>query len=442
MVNCTPTVVTIEQILGNQTNSLGGASENGSIFNPGITSLYGPDNTPSWLTPSASTPSGWVSPGPSCSITNVQGQVVSAFVQIDGVQRSYRTEASLNTAFTQINGGTAYGTDPQSDTSFNILTPGYGSCSSTNTTACMHSLNAQIDRDWKAAGYCGTNTACDNNTLVSETAAYKSSIDVQGFLFWNPTSSNSSEHNFSGWELHPLTAWRISNTSSDYALSANPGPLPVVVGQSTSTVVSIDTFNLFTGNVSLAATISISPNSSGPVPTADLTPATVFIEAGGTGTSTLTVATSPSTNGNYTVTVTGSNGTLSRSVNVGIYVTDFGITSSPASLSVAVASSGQSTVSLSGINGFSGNVSLTAQISPSSTTGDLSPAEPTASLSSSTVSLTPGRAGTVTLTVSTSLFTLPGTYTVTVTAVSSGVTHATTVTITVTLAGVPVGGFP
>src|SRR5690348_14184872 len=104
MVNCTPTVVTIEQVLGNQTNALGGASENGSIFNPGTSSPLGPSNAASWLTASSSTPPGWIAPGPSCTITNSQGQVVSAFVQINGVQRSYRSETNYNDKFVPING--------------------------------------------------------------------------------------------------------------------------------------------------------------------------------------------------------------------------------------------------------------------------------------------------------------------------------------------------
>jgi hypothetical protein len=440
MVNCTPTVVTIEQVLGNQTNALGGASENGSIFNPGTSSPLGPSNAESWLIASSSTPQGWIAPGPSCTITNSQGQVVSAFVQINGVQRSYRSEQNYNRMFMPINGGANYATGSQSDTTFNILTPSYGPCTSTNTTDCMHNLSATIDHDWKAAGYCGPNTACDNNTLVSETAAYKSLIDVQGFLVWNPNSSNSSDHNFSGWELHSVTAWRISNTSSDYTLSANPNPLAVAVGRSASTVVSVDTFNLFTGNVSFTSTVSASLNSSGPAPTTVLTPTTLFIKPGGTGSSTLNVTAATTTTGNYTVAVSGSNGTISRTVHVAVYVTDFGIVANPSSLNVSVGSSGQSTISLSSINGFTSNVSLTIQVTPASTTANLSPALPTATLSSSVVSLAPRITGSLNLTVSTSLLTLPGTYTVSITAVGNGVSHTSTITVAVTVAGLAVGG--
>src|SRR5438309_10730453 len=50
-VNCTPTLVTVEQIVGNQTGPQGGATHGGSVFNPGITSTDGPANSDSWLTP-------------------------------------------------------------------------------------------------------------------------------------------------------------------------------------------------------------------------------------------------------------------------------------------------------------------------------------------------------------------------------------------------------
>ena len=33
-------------------------------------------------------------------------------------------------------------------------------------------------------------------------------IDVQGFVFWDPGHVDASWHSFSGWELHPLAAWR------------------------------------------------------------------------------------------------------------------------------------------------------------------------------------------------------------------------------------------
>lgn len=35
-------------------------------------------------------------------------------------------------------------------------------------------------------------------------------IDIQGFVFWDPAHTQARYHSFSGWELHPLTAWRLA----------------------------------------------------------------------------------------------------------------------------------------------------------------------------------------------------------------------------------------
>src|SRR5947209_46064 len=435
-VNCTPTLVTVEQIVGNQTGPQGGATLGGSIFNPGITSPYGPDNTKRWLTPSSSTPPGWTSPGPSCTITNANGQIVSAFVQVNGVQRGYRAEEDWNTSFMPINGGSQYLNGRQSDSTFNILTPGYGPCDSTNTTGCMHQLHAEIDHDWKGASYCGPNTACDNNTLVGQTAAYKSLIDIQGFVFWDADHLNESDHSFSGWELHPLTAWRISNSPADFGLSANPNSLSVLASQSASSTITVNTFNLFSGNITFSTVVSAASSAVGPSPTATMTPSSVIVASGGIANSNLTVTTAASSLGNYTVLVSGTNGTVTRTVSVSVNIGDFSVAPSPASLSISIGSSGTSTLTLTSINGFSGGVGLSAQVTPASLTAGLSPSNPSTSLAPSAMNLKPQSTGSSTLTVSASLLTTPGTYSVTITATSGTVSHTTQVTVTVTVAGI------
>jgi hypothetical protein len=35
-------------------------------------------------------------------------------------------------------------------------------------------------------------------------------LDVQGFVFWDPAHVNDAWHQYSGWELHPVAAWRYS----------------------------------------------------------------------------------------------------------------------------------------------------------------------------------------------------------------------------------------
>src|SRR5205823_13872477 len=95
-------VVTIEQVLGSQTNSMGGATQNGSMFNPGITSPVGCAKR--WLTPGP-TPPGWVSPGPPCTLTSAKGQAVSAFVGIHHIQRTYLKIEGYGIHYDPVNGG-------------------------------------------------------------------------------------------------------------------------------------------------------------------------------------------------------------------------------------------------------------------------------------------------------------------------------------------------
>ena len=438
-VNCTPVLVTIEQLIGNQSSPLGGATQSGSMFNPGITSPYGPENTKRWLTPTSSTPHGWISPGPPCTFTNANGQVVSAFVQINNVQRGYRNEEDWNNTFMPVNGGTKYPNGPQSDSTFNVFTPGYGICNSTNTTGCMHNIHVEIDHDWKGASYCGPYTACDNNTLVGQTTAFLTGLDVQGFVFWDSDKVNASDHNFSGWELHPLTAWKVPYWAPDFHLSANPSSMTVLAGQPGTSTITVNTFMLFAGNVSFSTAISPNSNVSkvGPTPVATMTPSSVVLPSNGffIANSQLTVASTVPSAGNYTVVVRGTSGNLTRTVSVVVNIMDFSISANPTSLSMSVGSSGTSTLTLTSINGFTGNLSLAAQVTPTDLTAGISPVAPSTSLSSTALSLQPNGTTSATLTVSASLLTTPGTYTVTITASNGTVSRTTTVMVTVTVLG-------
>src|SRR5207249_536452 len=174
----------------------------------------------------------------------------------------------------------------------------------------------------------------------------------------------------------------------------------------------------------------------GSSPTATMTPSSVIVASGGIASSKLTVTTAASSLGNYTVLVTGTSGNLTHFVAISVDIGDYGIVASPSSLSISVGSSGTSTLTLTSINGFSGGVGLSAQVTPTSLTAGLSPSNPTASLAPSVVNLQPRGTGSSTLTVSASLLTTPGTYTVTITATSGTVSHTTLVTVTVTVAGI------
>jgi subtilase family serine protease len=101
---------------------------------------------------------------------------------------------------------------------------------------------------------------------------------------------------------------------------------------------------------------------------------------------------------------------------------DYSLSASPSSLSVAQGSSGTSTITVTGINSFSGSVSLTASGLPSGVTASFSPASAT---TTSTLTLTASSTATV------------GSATVTITGTSGSLVHTTTVALTITAVAAP-----
>jgi len=56
-------------------------------------------------------------------------------------------------------------------------------------------------------------------------------IDVQGFIYWDAGTLNANWHQFSGWELHPLTAWKFSSSSPPVPFSVSASPANPQVGE-------------------------------------------------------------------------------------------------------------------------------------------------------------------------------------------------------------------
>ena len=116
---------------------------------------------------------------------------------------------------------------------------------------------------------------------------------------------------------------------------------------------------------------------------------------------------------------------------------DFTISPSATSLTTIQGSSATSTLTLTSVSGFSGSVSLAAEVSPSG---------PQLSLSPTSVSLSVGGSASSTLTVSTSssgYYSTPvalGNYTMNVTASSGSLSHSTTVTLSVSSTSSPPNG--
>jgi hypothetical protein len=202
---------------------------------------------------------------------------------------------------------------------------------------------------------------------------------------------------------------RFVGQQSDFTLATSPASQSVVQGGSASYSVSITPVNGFAGQVSLSvsglpsgASATFSPNPSG-------------------SSSTLSVSTNAATApGTYPLTITGtgpgSTHTTSVSLVVNAAAPDFTLATSPASQSVVQGRSASYSVSITPVNGFAGQVSLSVGGLPSGASATFSP-NPSGSSS--------------TLSVSTSLSTPTKNYTLTIAGMSGNLTHRVSIQLLV-----------
>jgi hypothetical protein len=191
--------------------------------------------------------------------------------------------------------------------------------------------------------------------------------------------------------------------------------------------ISVASVNGFSGDVNLTASI-FPVVSNGPLVSVSIPK--VSVPSSGSGYSELVVSTVSDTPvGNYTATITGTSGMLSHSISVWIVVfvpyqpPDFRIQANPSVVTVPLvphlAVDFNSSLVLTSLNGFSGNVSLTFRSDPG----------PAVLISPSSVELKPGGTANATLTIQPYL---AGNYSVLVTGSLSGYpSHSTTVTFNV-----------
>ena len=141
------------------------------------------------------------------------------------------------------------------------------------------------------------------------------------------------------------------------------------------------------------------------------------------GNSTMNVTTSTSTPaGTYLLTITGTSGSLSHTATVTLVVSagtpGFSISAAPTSRTVTRPNSTTYTVTVTAVNGFTGNVTFSARGLPSGATANFSPTSVAGS-------------GTSTLTISTTSSTSTGTFSVRIRGSSGGTTHSVTVQLIV-----------
>src|SRR5205807_520687 len=175
-VSCTATLTTIEGVIGNQVNANGGATYGGGVFLPGIPNKR--------------------STSPPCTVNGN-----ATFVEIHGViYPGYTIEDCV-----------PYPNGTFCDSTANILDP---NCASSDVYLCR--IHVEIDQAWKSAGM-----------APQDPPSTSQLFDIQGFVYWDPNNNDhfaDEWHSYSGWEIHPLTAWRIASTSPPLSASFTYSP--------------------------------------------------------------------------------------------------------------------------------------------------------------------------------------------------------------------------
>ena len=201
----------------------------------------------------------------------------------------------------------------------------------------------------------------------------------------------------------------------DFSITATPASQTVTAGAGTSYTTTVAASGGFTGVV--AFSISGLPTGA----SASFNPTSVT----GSGSSTISVSTSTTTPaGTYTLQITGTSGTLVHSTTVNLVVNpvggvpDFTISVSPASLNVSRGKTGNYTVTIGAVNGFTGTVSLSVSGLGSRVTASFNPASVSGS-GTSTLSVQPARNAS------------KGAKTITITGIGNTVSHSTTATLNV-----------
>ena len=199
----------------------------------------------------------------------------------------------------------------------------------------------------------------------------------------------------------------------DFTISAGAvSPSQILAGASGTSTITLTAVNSFTGTVNLSVSAS-TPSWLTCAPPAGA----IF----GSSPQTVALSCSAMAAGDYAVAVTGMSGTLSRTTAmIFFHVTDFTLSSNPASLTIQAGGSGSTTITVTPTNGFTGAVSLTATVSPSG---------PTAVLG---IAMVTGGSGSSTLTVSVESGVAAATYTVTIHGGSGSLSHSGQVSVTVT----------
>jgi len=207
-----------------------------------------------------------------------------------------------------------------------------------------------------------------------------------------------------------------------FLITLNPSTMWTVQGASSTSTITVTSINGFSG------TVTLSLYFPGTAFTASIGPTSVSVPSNSIAESTLSV-TAPDTPGSYTVVVIGvssSHGKTSYSSSMLIVQVassqDFTITSMPTRITTTTGATNTTTVIVTSINGYTGNVSLTvtAPFGFITVTGGENP-----------LTIASGGAASSTLAITTSTNTAEGNYSMIITGSDGSRSHSTTISLQV-----------
>ena len=195
----------------------------------------------------------------------------------------------------------------------------------------------------------------------------------------------------------------------DFGIVAS-SPANVNATQSATSTITLNALNSFVGMVQLTDTLPSGLNCD------LITPSSVSLPP---SPSTAALTCTASLGGNYTVRITAQSGSLFHSVKANFTFADFRIDANPNTLNIPPGISGTSTITLLGLNDFSGNVTLTVESTV--------PSGSTVTLDKTSLTLLPGQGNSTTLRITASA----GSYKLNITGTSGPITRSVIVTVNV-----------
>ena len=307
------------------------------------------------------------------------------------------------------------------------LNPG-GSAQSTFTVTSLNGFNGTVTLSTNGF-FPGVNatlssrnvtlTSGGSATVTLTVSASPTAVSQSSYLTIQGTSGN----------LTRFTSIFVVVTTPDFSLLFGPSFPTVPRGSSSTGTLTVRSQGGFSGNVNLTAIVVVTGFNTTSTSALSVTfsPKIVSVASGGTVTSNVTIAAPLSTvPGFYALVIQATSGRIVRTLLVQIQVTGTSFTLEPvlSFLQLNAGTTGDTSVILTALNGFSGPVHLSASSSPAGLNVTMSPA--TVTLNSTVISTT------AFLTIKVSAHPVAGYYLVTLTGSGGGLNVTSFVTVLVT----------